>query len=218
MSETNEELLLQSLQDGLSEMQLALPDGSAEKLIAYINLLSKWNKTHNLTAVKNPAEMVRRHLLDSLSMVAFIGRENLLDVGAGAGLPGIPLAIAKPHVAVTLVDSVLKKTRFMSFAANDLGLANVQVKHQRVEAMEREPGYQLVIARAFSSVDKLCLLTKHLLTDNGRILAMMGHPLSDEQIIGLPDICGFFVVKTEKLFVPGEHAERNIVVLQRSAD
>ncbi len=210
--------LIQSLQDGLREMRLDLPDGAADKLIAYIKLLSKWNKTHNLTAVKNIHYMVRRHLLDSLSMVDFVDRKTLLDVGAGAGLPGIPLAIAKPDLDVTLVDCVLKKTRFMSFAANDLGLTNVLVKHQRVEKMQPIQAYELVIARAFTSVDKLCKLTNHLLAGDGQILAMVGHPLSDEQISELPDICGFFVVNTQKLLVPGEHAERNIVVLQRIAD
>ena len=215
MDDNTESSLLRS---GLQEMRLELSNAAIDRLIRYINLLAKWNRTHNLTAVKSTTEMVRRHLLDSLSMVNFINRDALLDVGAGAGLPGIPLAIAKPDLAVTLVDCVQKKTTFMSFAANDLGLSNVTVRHQRVETLRSELGYPLVIARAFTSVDNLCKLTEHLLAENGQILAMAGHPLSDRQMSELPELCGFYVAKTEKLFVPGEHADRNIVVLQRRSD
>lgn len=216
--QTDSDPLMEELQDGLSQMRLDLPDTSRQQLISYIQLLSKWNKTHNLTAIKSIAEMVRRHLLDSLSMIPYIEGETLLDVGAGAGLPGIPLAIAKPHLNVTLVDSVLKKTHFMLFAANDLGLTNVQVLHRRVETLEQKEGYKMVVARAFSTVDKLCDMTQHLLTSDGRILAMIGRPLTDSQRRTIPLTTGFSVVRTEKLFVPGEQAMRNIVVLQRNTD
>ncbi len=210
-----DDALLAQLQDGLAEMSLPLPPESMDQLISYIELLSKWNKTHNLTAIKSTADMVRRHLLDSLSIIKFVEGESLLDVGAGAGLPGIPLAVAKPHLNVTLVDSVQKKTRFMSFAANALGLSNVQVRHQRVEAMQHAQGYQMVVARAFSSVDKLCTLTRHLLAPDGRILAMTGQPLETAQIQDISRVTGFEIMHSEKLFVAGEQAMRNIVVLQR---
>ena len=212
------EALLQSLKNGLAEMQLIIPEGAAKTLIQYIELLHKWNSTHNLTAIKTVDEMVRRHLLDSLSMMRFTTDGDLLDVGAGAGLPGIPLAICKPHLDVTLVDSVQKKTMFMTFAASHLGLRNVEVKHQRVEQLQKPPGYSMVAARAFSSLEKLCLLTKHLLTENGRILAMTGFLPDQQEIIDLQNKTGFRLVKAEKLFVAGEHAERNIVILQHSTD
>lgn len=215
---TDDNALHAALRDGLEQMDLPVPDDAARQLIRYIALLAKWNKTHNLTAIRNPADMVRRHLLDSLSLYLYVDGENLLDVGAGAGLPGIPLAIVKPHLNVTLLDSVLKKTHFMTFAANDLGLSNVTVKHQRVERMQHDEGFQMVVARAFSSVDKLCSLTDHLLRPGGRILAMIGQPLSDQQTQELSESCGFAISLCEKLFVPGEHAMRNIVVLERIAD
>lgn len=199
-------------------MQLVIPEGAAQTLIRYIELLHKWNHTHNLTAVKTVDEMVRRHLLDSLSMMRFTSDGYLLDVGAGAGLPGIPLAICKPDLDVTLVDSVQKKTMFMTFAASHLGLRNIQVKHQRVEQLQQPPGYSMVVARAFSSLEKLCLLTKHLIAEDGRILAMTGFLPDEREITDLQKKTGFQLVKTEKLFVAGEHAERNIVILHHSTD
>ena len=210
--------LLQALHDGLNEMQLVIPQGAAEKLIRYIELLHKWNHTHNLTAIKNIDDMVRRHVLDSLSMLRFTTDDTMLDVGAGAGLPGIPLAICKPDLDVTLVDSVQKKTLFMSFAGSHLGLQNILVKHQRVELLRQPPGYHMVVARAFSSLEKLCLLTKHLLAEHGQILAMTGFLPEPQEVEDLQKNTGFHLVKTEKLFVAGEHAERNIVILQHSAD
>lgn len=210
--------LVQSLQSGLDEMQLTIPLDAADTLIRYIELLHKWNRTHNLTAIKTVDEMVRRHLLDSLSMLPFVSDGNLLDVGAGAGLPGIPLAICKPHLDVTLVDSVQKKTLFMSFAASNLGLNNTQVKHRRVEQLQQPPGYRMVVARAFSSLEKLTRLTRHLLAEDGQILAMTGYLPDPQEITDLQKNTGFRLVKTEKLFVAGEHAERNIVILKHSAD
>ena len=210
--------LVQSLQSGLDEMQLTIPPDAADTLISYIELLHKWNRTHNLTAIKTVDEMVRRHLLDSLSLLPFVSDGNLLDVGAGAGLPGIPLAICKPHLDVTLVDSVQKKTLFMSFATSNLGLNNTQVIHQRVEQLQQPPGYGMVVARAFSSLEKLTRLTRHLLAEDGRILAMTGYLPDPQEITDLQKNTGFRLVKTEKLFVAGEHAERNIVILQHSAD
>lgn len=215
------------LEQGLSELGLALSSDRQQQLLDYIALLSKWNKTHNLTAVRDPAHMIRRHLLDSLSIHEYVDASTLLDVGAGAGLPGIPLAVANSHLNVTLVDSVLKKTRFMLFAATELGLANVSVRHERVEKMKSEQGFEIIVARAFSSLEKLCSLTSHLLAPGGKVLAMTGRlPESvGEYPTGVSDETGvnhsatlsdFCVIKTDKLMVPGETAERNIVVLQKS--
>ncbi len=204
------------LTDGLQQLGMDVQPDTRDKLIDYILLLSKWNKTHNLTAIRDVQEMVRRHLLDSLSIAPYIDAPALLDVGAGAGLPGIPIGIVKPHVNVTLVDSVVKKTRFMQFAAAELSLSNIEPLHERVQNLPADPGFPIVVARAFSSIDKLCQLTAHLVSPNGKILAMTGRPL-DAQHTDPNQLAGFKVVKEEKLFVPGETAERNIVVLQHSA-
>jgi len=225
-----ESALRQQFVDGLEQMKLHLPDTAVDQSIAYLLLLHKWNKTHNLTAVRDPLEMVRRHLHDSLSVLPAVEAglsgqtettAGLLDVGAGAGLPGIPLAIAKPHLNVTLIDSVQKKTQFMLFAAAELGLSNVQVMHQRIETLTHAVGYPLIVARAFASIEKLCDLTAHLLAEDGAILAMTGQQPDAMQRQSLQNYrVGQAVIKlcdVQKLFVPGETAERNIVVLQHSA-
>ncbi len=217
----SEQLQVQ-LAGGLAQMDLVVAEADQQKLVQYVTTLHKWNKTHNLTAIRNPEQMIGRHLLDSLSIANYIHGQTLLDVGSGAGLPGIPLALIKPHLNVTLIDSVLKKTRFMLFAASSLGLGNVTVKHARVESLIKEEGYDIIVARAFSSIDKLCEVTEHLLAPNGQIVAMIGKPLETEPGISalsvqLANGSEFTVTRSEKLFVPGETAQRNIVILQKGA-
>ncbi len=217
----SEQLQVQ-LASGLAQMDLVVAEADQQKLVQYVTTLHKWNKTHNLTAIRNPEQMIGRHLLDSLSIANYIHGQTLLDVGSGAGLPGIPLALIKPHLNVTLIDSVLKKTRFMLFAASSLGLGNVTVKHARVESLIKEEGYDIIVARAFSSIDKLCEVTEHLLAPNGQIVAMIGKPLETEPGISalsvqLANGSEFTVTRSEKLFVPGETAQRNIVILQKGA-
>ena len=124
----------QQLAQGLAAMKIALSPAQREALLGYLGLLARWNRAYNLTAVRDPALMVRRHLLDSLSILPWVDRGPLLDVGTGAGLPGIPLAIARPDLTVTLLDSNRKKTRFVRQVAGELGLANVEVVNVRVEA------------------------------------------------------------------------------------
>ncbi|OED39110.1 hypothetical protein AB833_16340 [Chromatiales bacterium (ex Bugula neritina AB1)] len=208
--------LSEELSSGIQQLGIAVPAELQNKLIDYIELLAKWNRTHNLTAIRDVADMVRRHLLDSLSISEYIDSDSMLDVGSGAGLPGIPIGIIKPHVNVTLVDSVEKKTRFMQYVAADLGLKNISVLHRRVEDIPDQTGYPVIVARAFSSVDKLCRLTAHLVAPGGKILAMIGRPLDTDSSKSL-NLSGFSIVKEEKLLVPGETAERNIVVLRHSA-
>lgn len=216
------EQLQAQLSRGLAHMSLVVAESDQHKLVQYVTTLHKWNKTHNLTAIRNPEQMISRHLLDSLSIANYLNGQTLLDVGSGAGLPGIPLALVKPHLNVTLLDSVLKKTRFMLFAASSLGLGNVSVKHARVESLIKEDGYDIIVARAFSSIDKLCAVTEHLLAPKGQILAMVGKPLETELGIGVTSVQldngnEFTVTRSEKLFVPGETAQRNIVILQKGA-
>lgn len=191
-------------------MQIDATDAQCDALIGYVQLLVKWNKVINLTAVRDPAVMIRRHILDSLSVHTHVGSQTLIDVGAGAGLPGIPLAILKPHMNVTLIDSVAKKTRFIQQAATELALNNVTVVHSRVEQVEKQA--ELVIARAFAAPDKLANLVRHLLPVDGKLLAMVGQ-MPDPDL--LAKISGFSLVKTAKLTIPDETAERNIVILQR---
>lgn len=191
-------------------MQIEVSADQCTALAAYVELLVKWNKVINLTAVRDAQQMIRRHILDSLSVLEHVEGNSLIDVGAGAGLPGIPLAILKPHLNVTLIDSVAKKTRFIQQAATELQLPNVSVLHNRVESVELQA--DLVIARAFAAPDKLAALTQHLLPHGGRLLAMVGHvPEADI----FKNISGFLWIKTAKLTIPDETAERNIVILER---
>ncbi len=200
----------QLLVDGLDRMQLDVNEDQVSALAAYVELLGKWNKVINLTAVRDPQQMISRHILDSLSVYPYIDGDTLIDVGAGAGLPGIPLAILKPHLNVMLIDKVAKKTRFIQQAAVELELDNVTALHSRVEAVENQA--DMVIARAFAAPDKLAGLGKHLLPAGGKLLAMVGH-LPDQHV--LQGISGFSLIKTAKLTIPDETAERNIVILQR---
>jgi len=204
--------LRRELTHGLERMQIAFTDDQCDALLGYVELLVKWNRVINLTAVRDPQQMVRRHILDSLSVHEHINSSTLIDVGAGAGLPGIPLAILKPHMNVTLIDSVAKKTRFIQQAALALKLNNVTVLHSRVEDVEKQA--QLVIARAFAAPEKLAALTSHLLQPGGRLLAMVGQ-MPEREL--LENISGFSPILTAKLTIPDETAARNIVILQRDS-
>ena len=215
---SEKESLRTLLDDGLAEMSLSIDDLQRSLLIDYVLLLSKWNKTHNLTAIRNPQDMITRHLLDSLSISEFVASGRLLDVGSGAGLPGIPLAIIRSDLSVTLVDSVKKKTQFMAFAASAMGLSNVTVEHTRIEDLDAPKAFPMVTARAFADINLLCDLTRRLITPNGQVLAMFGRFPEHEQMESFRQISGFSLQGIEKLQVPGEQAQRNLVILERSVD
>jgi 16S rRNA (guanine527-N7)-methyltransferase len=210
--------LREQLDAGLQQTSLSVSDSQRTKLVDYVLLLSKWNKTHNLTAIKSPAEMITRHVLDSLSISPYVTAGALLDVGAGAGLPGIPLAVTRDDISVTLVDSVNKKTQFMAFAATALGLANVTVQHSRIENLSVENQFPMVTARAFADIGKLCELTRGYVLPGGRILAMVGRVPEHEQMESFQQIAGFSLERIEKLLVPGEQAQRNLVILTRCSE
>jgi 16S rRNA (guanine527-N7)-methyltransferase len=211
--------LLATLEAGLAEMQLDIAADKREKLVAYILLIHKWNMVHNLTAVRDPLEMVTLHLLDSLSVLPYIQKANgseakyLLDVGAGAGLPSIPLAICLPELQVTAIDSVQKKASFMRQAKGELGLTNFHVEAGRVEALKKDHLFDVIISRAFSEISLFIKLTRHLLTPDGQWLAMKGvqpdTELADMKALKL-DIQ---VTKSLPLHVAGLHAERHLVFL-----
>jgi 16S rRNA (guanine527-N7)-methyltransferase len=155
-------------------MGLSISAAQQEKLLQYLALLQKWNKVYNLTAVRDPKEMVILHILDSLSVLPYVGDNNILDVGSGAGLPGIVLAIVKPELQVTTIDTVQKKAIFMRQVKGELALDNLTVVNQRVEAFESNVKFAQIISRAFSEVALFMKLTKHLLLSDGVWLAMKG--------------------------------------------
>ncbi len=198
-----------SLTAGLADLGIDLPEAAQGKLLAFRDLLLKWNKTYNLTALRDPAQAISHHLLDSLAILPQVGPGQLLDVGSGGGLPGIPLAIARPELAVSMVDTVQKKTTFLQQAVIELGLKNVTVHHARVEAM---PGqYAQISSRAFAELGLFVSLTRHLLAPGGRWLAMKG-VRPDEELKALPaDITVEAIIP---LAVPGLDAERHLIILK----
>ena len=194
---------------GLAELGIALPAATQERLLSFRDLLLKWNKTYNLTALRDPEQAIAHHLLDALAILPHVGTGTLLDVGSGGGLPGMALAIARPDLAVTLVDAVQKKATFLQQAAIELGLKNVTVHHARVEEMDGQ--YDQISARAFSELAVLVRLTCHLLAPGGRWLAMKG-VRPDDEIGALPaDIAVGSIVQ---LTVPGLDAERHLIILK----
>lgn len=164
----------EQLADGIRQMGLDVSAQAQQQLLQYLALLQKWNKVYNLTAVRDPQEMVTLHLLDSLSVLPYIKGHNLLDVGSGAGLPGVVIAICKPDLQVTTIDTVQKKAIFMRQVKGELGLDNLSVVHARVEEHHPQQPYDQVISRAFSEIALLMQLTKHLIAKGGEWLAMKG--------------------------------------------
>jgi 16S rRNA (guanine527-N7)-methyltransferase len=169
---------LAALDRGLGEMALALPAGARERLLDYVALLAKWNRTYNLTAIRDPLAMVVHHLLDSLSVLPHLplaaDRARLADAGSGAGLPGIPLAIARPRWHVALAESSRKKAAFLRQAAIELALDNVEVHEGRVEAWRPQPLFDLVISRAFAALAEFIAACRHLVAPGGTLAAMRG--------------------------------------------
>jgi 16S rRNA (guanine527-N7)-methyltransferase len=177
--------LRQILLSGAEQMNLSLNDQQTEQLLSYLELMTKWNKTYNLSAIRDPQLGVKKHLLDSLSILPYVNNEPLLDVGAGAGLPGIVLAIMKPTLSISVLDSVGKKCRFMQFVKTQLQLDNLSVINERVEAFKSQTCFGQITSRAFAEVDKTLKLTQHLLCDNGRYLLMKGNHFSQEAMQGV---------------------------------
>ena len=194
---------------GLAELGIALPAAAQRQLLAFRDLLLKWNRIYNLTALRDPDQAVPHHLLDSLAILPHVGDGPLLDVGSGGGLPGIPLAIARPDLAITLVDTVQKKAAFLQQAAIELELKNVAVHHARVEEMRGQ--YAQISSRAFAELARFVSLTRHLLASGGRWLAMKG-ALPDGEFKALP--AGGEVAAIIPLAVPGLDAERHLIILK----
>ncbi|MGI9279786.1 MAG: 16S rRNA (guanine(527)-N(7))-methyltransferase RsmG [Endozoicomonas sp.] len=200
--------------EGAAAQSLSLADSQADLLTRYVELLAKWNKAYNLTAVRDPVEMVSRHILDSLSIAPFMSGDYLMDVGSGPGLPGIPMAILNPEKQFTLLDSNGKKTRFMTQAKTELGLENVIVANCRVESFEAKQPFDVIMSRAFSSLVDMIEGTSHLIKADGRFLAMKGlYP--EQELVDLkqvrPEIS---MLESHALDVPGCEAQRHLVILK----
>ena len=198
------------LAGGLRELGLSLDDAQQRALLAYRDLLVKWNRAYNLTAVRDPGEMVQRHLLDSLSVLAHLDDRDTLDVGTGAGLPGIPLAIARPDLRFVLLDSNGKKTRFVRHARRELGLSNVEVVNTRVEQYRNAPSQ--IISRAFAALPDMLQALAPLITDGSRVLAMKA-AAADQELAGLPD---GWRARVAPLSVPGLAEARVLVIASRA--
>jgi 16S rRNA (guanine527-N7)-methyltransferase len=204
----------EELLSGAEQLGITLSPLQQEQLLAYLALLIKWNKAYNLTAVRNPDEMVSRHLLDSLSVVPYVAERGnrWLDVGSGGGMPGVPLAIMFPERHFTVLDSNGKKTRFLTQVKLELKLANLEVIHSRVESFRPEQPFDGITSRAFSSLEDFAEWTRHLGSSQSEWLAMKGiHP--EDELQALP--ADFRLQTCEVLKVPGCQGQRHLLILRR---
>ncbi|HSH57392.1 MAG TPA: 16S rRNA (guanine(527)-N(7))-methyltransferase RsmG [Halomonas sp.] len=198
------------LDEGLKQLEISVEPEQRRQLLALVGLLHKWNRAYNLTAIRSAEEMVSRHLLDSAAVLPYVNGQTLLDVGAGAGFPGLVLAILRPDIEVTLLDSNGKKVRFQRQAAMELGLTNVTPEQARIEAFEGR--YDQVISRAFASLGDFIALTRERVVAGGQWLAMKG-PAVDEELAELP--AEITPVARHRLEVPFDVGTRLLVVLER---
>ncbi|WP_297528147.1 16S rRNA (guanine(527)-N(7))-methyltransferase RsmG [Thiohalobacter sp.] len=203
------------LDRGLLALEVELPEGAREHLLALVRLLAKWNRVYNLTSVRKPADMVGRHLLDSLSVLPHLRGPRVLDIGTGAGLPGLVLAIARPDWQLVLLDASNKKLRFVRQAVAELTLDNVEVVHCRVEDYRPDEVFDSVVSRAYSSLEEMYQAGHRLCRPDGRIHAMKGvFPVAEMDALSRPGV----VERVERLQVPGLDAERHLVIMRPEAD
>jgi len=204
--------LAAGLAEGLDKIGLALDKTVQTRMLAYLDLLTKWNRSYNLTAVRKPAQMLVRHLFDSLVIHPYLNGQRILDVGTGAGLPGIPLALIFPEHDFTLLDSNSKKTRFVTQAVAELGLDNVTVVQSRVETFEDAAGFDTIVSRAYSTLAEFVSGVQSLLATDGIVLCMKGvYPATELAELAQP----FRLAQHIELQVPELDAERNLLVLRR---
>ena len=201
-----------SLAGGLAAMSVSASAQQCDRLVAHLELIAKWNRVHNLTAVRETEQMVVLHVLDSLSLLPLLGgARTLLDVGSGPGFPGVPLAIVRPELDVQLLDSSSKKCAFLEQARAQLGLANVRVVCERVEAWKPAERFDLVVSRAFADLADFVVQAGHLVAPGGRMLAMKGvYPF--EEIARVP--ASHRVAGVIELLVPMLDAKRHLVALE----
>lgn len=203
------------LQQGIAALELNLDEAQVAKLLDYLALLNKWNSVYNLTSVRDPMQMVTLHVLDSLAAVpAFAGAKNVLDVGAGGGLPGMVLAISRPDMKVSMIDTVHKKTAFLNQVKAELELANVTVYTKQVQQLEVKTKFEVITSRAFADLSDFVNWSGHLLQEGGQFIALKGTAPEDERE-RLP--APWKVQKLQPLAVPGLDAERHLVFIQAEA-
>ena len=201
-------ILEAELVHGLDALQLPFA-GHADKLLEFVALISKWNRVYNLTAVREPAKMLTHHVLDSVAVAPHIGEGSLLDIGSGAGLPGIPLAIVSPQRHVTLLDSNHKKSAFQRQAVIELGLENVEVVNARVEDWQAPRPFGVVISRAFAELAQFVSVAARFCAPGGILAAMKGaYPDEELALAGVSD------ARVVRLDVPGVDAERHLVLMR----
>jgi 16S rRNA (guanine527-N7)-methyltransferase len=196
------------LVDGVATLNLSVDEQKIDQLLAFIKLIEKWNKAYNLTAIKDKPNMVWLHLLDSLTVIPYLEGNRIIDIGTGAGLPGIPLAICLPHLAFTLLDSNAKKTRFVQQAVLELKLTNIKIVHSRAEDFQPEQCYDMVLTRAFADLADILKSTNHLLAKNGKLLAMKGH-CSEQELAKVKSLTSVIPVR-----IQGVEVERNLVLIK----
>jgi 16S rRNA (guanine527-N7)-methyltransferase len=219
MKNIDRDALRVKLVDGAHALSLPLSNAQIDKLLDYLALMVKWNTVYNLTAVRNPAQMVTQHLLDSLSVVpAFAGARRVLDVGAGGGLPGIVLAIwaaeAQPDTHIAMIDTVHKKTAFLTQVKGELNLSNVSVHTGRVEQWKAPHAFDVITSRAFAELSDFITWSGHLLQAGGKFIALKG-VMPEVEIDNLPQ--GWKATEVRALQVPQLEAERHLVFIERAA-
>lgn len=203
--------MLNKLSRLLDEAGISLTDHQKNQLVAYVGLLDKWNKAYNLTSVRDPNEMLVRHILDSIIVAPYLQGSRFIDVGTGPGLPGIPLAIVCPESHFTLLDSLGKRVRFLRQVQHELKLDNVTPVQSRVEAFPAEPPFDGVISRAFASLNDMVSWCDHLPAANGHFYALKGLA-QKEEMESLPE--GYDIVEVIELHVPRLEGERHLVVIK----
>lgn len=203
--------MLNKLSRLLNEAGISLTDHQKQQLVAYVDMLHKWNKAYNLTSVRDPNEMLIRHILDSIVVAPHLAGSRFIDVGTGPGLPGVPLSIVLPDAHFTLLDSLGKRVRFLRQVQHELKLENITPVQSRVEDFPAEPPFDGVISRAFASMNDMVSWCHHLPGGEGRFYALKGQ-LPDDEIAALP--AGFAVESVIKLAVPQLDGERHLVVIK----
>jgi len=200
------------LAEGVAGIGIEINDQRKRALLGYLSLLKRWNRVYNLTRVKSDADFVTRHLLDSLSIVPYLHGRKIIDIGSGAGLPGIPVALARPDLEVTLLDSNAKRCRFLRQVQAQLNLQNVSIVQQRAEKFHPHEKFDSLLSRAFSSLSSFITCSGHLLADDGQLLAMKGHWPGEESA---EIAAGFGVEDVINLNVPGLTEQRHLVVCKK---
>jgi 16S rRNA (guanine527-N7)-methyltransferase len=201
------------LHEAAKEIGIELSPAQAQAMVDYVVLLNKWNKTYNLTAIRKPAAMLERHIIDSIVIAPYVNDSPVLDVGTGPGLPGIPLAILNPKKQFFLLDSNIKKTRFITQAVIALGIQNVEVVHARIEEFPNRAQFPIVVSRAFTAANNFAKLCSPYLSKNGRLFAMKGTDSKDE----VEELdADFKVAQTIKLNVPGCEAQRHLIIIEKT--